>query len=78
MRIINNEEFDPLFARMNIIPIYKTGKKLSTDNPKAFRPVALAETLFKLVETVFIAHIRDTLERKMSEFSHAYRKGRGT
>jgi hypothetical protein len=63
---------------MNIIPIYKQGKNLSTDNPKAFRPVALAETLLKLVETVFIAQIRDQLERKLSDFQHAYRKGRGT
>ena len=72
-RIINNEDFDPSFCKMDIIPIFKKGsaKKLSPDSPKAFRPVALASTLLKLSETIFITKVRDIIESKLSDFQHA-------
>jgi hypothetical protein len=33
-RILNNHEYDDNFSKINIVPIYKTSKKLPTDNPK--------------------------------------------
>jgi len=56
---------------MNIIPIYKTNKGLDPSEYKAFRAVALAETLFKLAESVFLDSIRDIIEEKMGFFQHA-------
>ena len=63
---------------MNIIPIYKANKRLETTDPDAFRPVALAETLFKLAETVFISKLRGPIENNMGDFQNAYKKGHGT
>jgi len=51
-RIINNQEYDPSFSRMTIIPIYKTAKHKSPDDPAAFRPVALASTIWKTTEFI--------------------------
>ena len=78
--IINNKDFDPSFCKMDIVPIFKqrSAKKLSPDVPKAFRPVALASTLIKLNETIFIAKVRNIIEKRLGDFQHAYRKGRGT
>ena len=78
--IINNKDFDSSFCKMDIIPIFKqrSGKKLSPDSVKSFRPVALASNLLKLNETIFISKVRNIIENKLSDFQHAYRKGRGT
>ena len=71
--IINNKDFDPSFCKMDIIPIFKKGsaKKLTTDTPKGFRPVALASNLLKLSETIFISKVRNIMESKLSDFQHA-------
>ena len=71
--IINNKDFDSSFCKMDIIPIFKKGsnKKLSPDSVKAFRPVALASTLLKLNETIFINKVRGIIEGKLSDFQHA-------
>ena len=78
--VINNKDFDPSFCKMDVIPIFKqrSAKKLSTDSVKAFRPVCMASCLFKLCECIFVAKVRTTIEEKLSDFQHAYRKGRGT
>ena len=57
--------------RWTIVPIYKKPKRLSPTLPKAFRPVALAETILKLTETVFLARVRDIIESKLGDFQHA-------
>ena len=36
----------------------------------------MAETLFKLAETVFLSVIRDKVEEKMGFFQHAYKRNR--
>ena len=77
-RIINNLEYHENFSKMTVIPIYKTAKRLPTDDPAAFRPVALGETIFKLAETVFINKIRDKIEKEVGDFQNAYVRNRST
>jgi hypothetical protein len=69
--ILNNKDFDQSFCKMNIIPIYKSAKKLPPDQPKAFRAVALSLTLVKLTESVFLAKVRNIIESKLKDFQHA-------
>ena len=70
-RMINNEEWSDFLRLINIIPIYKPAKKLQPHLPNAFRPVALAETILKLVETIFLNFIRDKVEESMGVFQTA-------
>ena len=63
---------------MLIIPIYKSAKKKDPSDPAAFRPVALAETILKLTETVFINAIRKNIESNLGDFQNAYKTGHGT
>jgi len=70
-RIINNLEYHENFSKMTIIPIYKSAKKLPTDDPAGFRPVALSETIFKLAESVFIFKVRDKIESEVGDFQNA-------
>ena len=70
-RILNNLEYHKNFSKMTIIPIQKTAKRLPTDDPAAFRPVALSETIFKLSETVFINKVRHKIESEAGDFQNA-------
>jgi hypothetical protein len=52
---------------MTIIPIYKTNKNKSPDDPAAFRPVALASTIFKTVEFIYIDKVRTLVESAIGD-----------
>ena len=66
-RIINNKEYDCSFSTMTIIPIYKTNKNKSPDDPAAFRAVALASTIFKTVEFIYIEKVRTLVESEIGD-----------
>lgn len=66
-----------MFQKLLICPIYKVSKHGPVNNCTSWRPIALAETLFKLIESCYIHMNKHTFESNFGDYQNAYTSKKG-